>query len=180
MSNASFQVYIDESGCEGFRYDRGSPEWFVLSAVITCTSNDLETVKLIDAVRETIGIKQGHALHFRKLKHERRIPYVNAIANSKIRAISILVHKPSLEEKEKFQSKNILYFYATRFLIERISWFCREMHSTNQPGDGSPDLVFSKRKNMSYEELKEYLNRLEMQSQYKDIQIDWNYIKRIR
>ena len=33
--SASFVVYVDESGDEGFSFGQGSSDWFVLSAVIT-------------------------------------------------------------------------------------------------------------------------------------------------
>ena len=33
--SASFVVYVDESGGEGFSFGQGSSDWFVLSAVIT-------------------------------------------------------------------------------------------------------------------------------------------------
>lgn len=48
----TFIAYVDESGDEGFSFGRGSSDWFVLAAVITKQNNDLETVKLVDRVRE--------------------------------------------------------------------------------------------------------------------------------
>jgi len=53
---ASFRVYIDESGDEGFKFRhaddvQGSSHWFVLAAFITRKKTDLETVKTIDKVR---------------------------------------------------------------------------------------------------------------------------------
>ncbi len=43
----TFVVYIDESGDEGFLFEKGSSEWFIISAAITRKVSDLETVKLI-------------------------------------------------------------------------------------------------------------------------------------
>jgi hypothetical protein len=42
---ASFVAYIDESGDEGFKFAKGSSEWFVLSAAITRKRFDVATVK---------------------------------------------------------------------------------------------------------------------------------------
>jgi hypothetical protein len=173
----SFFAYIDESGDEGFRFDSGSPEWFVLSAAITRYENDLETVKVLDKVREQIRLKPKTPLHFRNLKHARRITYVTALSQGRLRAISILVHKPSLTAKETFQKRNVLYFYAVRYLLERVSWFCRE-HHRKDCGDGSAILVFSKRKNMSYDEMKNYIDILKEKSEHQDIQIDWRAFRR--
>ncbi len=77
---ASWVVYIDESGDEGFLFDKGSSEWFVLSAVVTQKATDLETVKLVDRVRAQILKRTDHnPLHFRKLKHEHRIPFLHEL-----------------------------------------------------------------------------------------------------
>jgi len=40
--SASFVVYVDESGDDGFSFGQGSPELFVLSAVVTRKTKDLD------------------------------------------------------------------------------------------------------------------------------------------
>lgn len=52
---ATFVVYIDESGDEGFAFDRGSSAWFVLLAVIVKKTEELATVKLVDTVAGISG-----------------------------------------------------------------------------------------------------------------------------
>src|SRR3546814_44410 len=112
---ASFRVYVDESGDEGFVFrpdGSGSSRWLVLSAVVTRAATDLETVKLVDGVRTVLGRPARSTLHFRELKHEQKIPYVRAIAAAPLRTVSVLVHKPSLNEPETFQAEKFrLYFY---------------------------------------------------------------------
>lgn len=172
---ASFVVYIDESGDEGFLFERGSSEWFILSAAITRKENDLETVKLVDTVRAILGRSDQDPLHFRKLKHEHRIPYLHKIAEADLKAICVFVHKKSIDNTEEFQKKNRLYFYAARFLLERVSWYCDE-HQNLAEGDGSAEIIFSNRGGMEYEAFREYLDRLKAQP--FDIQINWDIIKR--
>jgi hypothetical protein len=41
---ATFVVYIDESGDEGFAFSEGSSEWFILSGVVTRKAKDLATL----------------------------------------------------------------------------------------------------------------------------------------
>jgi len=113
----TFVVYIDESGDEGFSFGRGSSEWLVLSAAVTRKAKDLETVKLADHVRALPGKPEKKPLHFRDLKHEQRLPYVDAIAKADLRTLSVLVHKPSLKEPEKFGERYRLYFYSVRYLL---------------------------------------------------------------
>lgn len=78
--SATFIAYVDESGDEGFRFDGGSSRWFVLSAAVFRSAQELNEVKLIDEVRARInqGRKPGQEipakrpLHFRDLRHEQR------------------------------------------------------------------------------------------------------------
>lgn len=56
----TFVVFVDESGDEGFRFDRGSPEWFVLSAVAARTIEELPIVKLVDQVRSLLLLLWFH------------------------------------------------------------------------------------------------------------------------
>lgn len=176
--SASFVAYIDESGDEGFKFAQGSSEWFVLSAVITRKKYDLATVKLVDDVRTLLNYQPKKVLHFRNMKHEHRVPYVERIAQAPLRAISILVHKPSLLEPEVFQERHRMYRYIVRYLLERVSWFCRDHHDSKRfGGDGSVEIVFSNRAGMSYDMIRDYLQRLEADSDRFGCSIHWPAIK---
>jgi hypothetical protein len=170
----TFVAYIDESGDEGFSFAKGSPEWFILSAVVTRKASDLATVKLVDKVRTILGKPPKKPLHFRDLKHEQRLPLVAEIAKADLRVAALLVHKPSLHSPETFRKRYLLYFYACRYLFERVSWYCRDHRGDG--GDGSVCIVFSNRSGMAYEELGEYLERLRTMG--GDIQIDWSVVRR--
>lgn len=176
-SKASFVIYVDESGDEGFSFDRGSSEWFVLSAVVTRKDTDLATVKLVDTVRAKLGKPPKKPLHFRDLRHEHRVPFIAEIARARLRTISVLVHKPSLGEPEKFDQRYRLYFYSIRHLLERASWLCRDHTQTGDSGDGSADVVLSNRSGMSYKEMRDYLELLRSTSEARGVTIHWNAIK---
>src|SRR5947209_11584199 len=117
--SASFVVYIDESGDEGLQFGGGASEWFVLAATVTRKSTDLETVKLVDAVRAQLGRAPHKPLHFRDLRHEHRVPFIDRIASAPLRAVTVLVHKPSILAPEVFRKAHLLYFYSVRQLLER-------------------------------------------------------------
>ncbi len=173
---SSFIAYIDESGDEGFSFP-GSSEWFVLSAVVLRRENELEAVKVLDGVKALLKKEPRRPLHFRKLEHHQRVAYVTAIATqrARMRTISILVHKPSIADVETFTQKYLLYRYATRLLLERVSWLCRDHRREGDEGDGTVDVVFSNRRNMSYEDIRTYLDVLRARG---DTGIDWNVIRR--
>lgn len=172
----SFNVYIDEAGDEGFDFTKRTPEWFIISAVITRQENDLQVVsKIVKGTRTQFGYSATQEIHFRKLSHERKIAYLNNMSQGRIRIITVAIHKPSLREQELFRQQNKLYFYACRFLLERVSWFCRDNFTPSKnKGDGTMQLIFSKRKNMSYKQLKEYFEHLYETQGFIDVRIHWN------
>jgi len=172
----SFVVYVDEAGDEGFAFSRGSSEWFVLSAVVTRRQSDLETVKLVDRVRSRLNKPPRANLHFRDMRHQQRLVLVEEISKARLRAVSVLVHKPSIQEPENFTERFRLYFYSARLLLERTSWLCRDRRRADD-GDGSAKILFSNRSSMSYEELREYLRHLERLSSAQDIRIDWTVVR---
>lgn len=181
MKDISYRVYIDESGDEGFVFHSdgsGSSRWLVLSAVVVRKKNDLSLVRLLENVRVLLGKAPKKELHFRDLKHEQRVPYVKQIAAAQAKTISVLIHKPTLRDPEKFQSeKFLLYRYASRYLLERVSWLCRDKHNPGE-GSGRADVIFSNRSIMSYQDLKDYLHmlRIKANSDPMDVRIDWNVV----
>ncbi|MEX0746204.1 MAG: DUF3800 domain-containing protein [Phycisphaeraceae bacterium] len=172
-----FHVYIDESGDEGFKFDepsKGSSRWFVLSAIVTRKEHDLPAVKLVDQVRQRLNKPPRAVLHFRKMKHEHRLPYVDEISKARLRAVSVLIHKPSIREPEKFTSEpHLLYRYATRYLLERVSWLCRDHRRDPRH---VAKVLFSNRSCMSYDEIRDYMQRLRDRTNEFGVRIDWSAI----
>ena len=180
---ASFQAYIDESGDEGFKFrsssnEEASSDWFIISAFVTRKRTDIETVKVIDKVRQEFQLHPRKHIHWKNLKHPQKVRYAQIIATLQARIVTVCVHKPSLLEPEKFQDRYRLYFYAVRYLIERISWLARDRHNSDKwGGDGTVQLIFSNRQGMSYNEMRDYLRLLEEQKHAgRDIRIEFDRI----
>ena len=163
--NSSFVVYVDESGDEGFVFNgdgSGSSRWFVLSAAVIRRASDLQMVSCLKEVRDVLGKPPKTPLHFVDLRHEQRIPYIRRVGELPIRTVNVLVYKPRISEPEKFQNtKYLLYRYATRMLLERVSWLCRDQRRAGEgEGDGFAEIIFSNRSNMSYDDIRDYLRLL--------------------
>lgn len=176
----SFVAYIDEAGDEGFCFREdgsGSSRWFILSAVIIRKRYDVNTV--VPAVRELKALFNKDSkkpLHFRNLKHEQRIPLARKIGGMPLRTVSILVHKPCIQDTSRFtQDPYSLYRYCSRLLLERISWLCRDQKEEGD-GNGKVELIYSNRTKMSYQELKDYLNLLQYGMPLSDVRIDWKVV----
>lgn len=187
MLKSSFVVYIDESGDEGFVFKgdgSGSTRWLVLSAAVIRKLNDLQMVSCLKEVRELLNKAPKTPLHFVDLKHEQRVRYIRRVGRLPIRTVNVMIYKPLIREPEKFQNtKYLLYRYATRMLLERISWLCRDTRREGE-GDGFAEIIFSNRSNMSYEEIRDYLRLLRRhhEADPQKIQIDPSVIdpERIR
>jgi hypothetical protein len=175
--SATFSAYIDESGDEGFAFGRGSSEWFALAAIIVKKQIEPELLRLVGEIRQALGRPEKKPLHFRDLRHEHRLPLIHRISQTDMRIVALLVNKPSLKEPEKFQERYRLYFYAVRYVLERVSWYCRDHKSPHDCGDGSTDIIFSNRSGMSYDELRRYIGYLENNTGLFDVRIEWSVVK---
>ena len=179
---SSFIAYVDESGDEGFVFNAdgsGSSRWFVLSAAVIRQTDDLQMVSCLKEVRTILKKEPKTPLHFVDLKHEQRVPYIRRVGELPIRTVSVLVYKALIAEPEKFQNtKYLLYRYATRLLLERVSWLVRDQRRTGE-GDGFTEVIFSNRSNMSYEDIRDYLRLLLKQSEANpsQVQIDRSVIE---
>ena len=157
-SSVGFTVYIDESGDEGFKFGPNqSSRWFVLSAVIVPTAND-PCVALAAGIRERLNKPRLYTLHFKDLRHEHRIVVCDGIRTcANLVTTSILIYKPRLTNVATFKQKDCLYFYFTRYLLERVSWWCRD---NAVDGDATADVIFEHRASITYQNLRDYLGRL--------------------
>jgi hypothetical protein len=175
--NHTFEVCIDESGDDGMNCESG--EWLILSALVSLHHRYPHDIQLVKDIKTELKWKLKKPLHFRDLKTDGKRLVIQRIAenNSRFRAISVLVHKPMLNSGDYtwHQAKHRLYFYSVRYLLERLSWLCRDSQSCRNRsiGDGTARIIFSAREDISYEDLAAYFERL----QALDTQIAWNIIK---
>lgn len=126
--------------------------------------------------RRILGKPEKSPLHFCELKHPERVVWSKACSGLPIRSVSVIIHKKSLDDQENYtQNKYLLYRYASRLLMERVSWLC-EAYYNPKSGDGIADITFSNRRRMSYEEIRDYWAKLKGSSPEKDIRINWRHI----
>jgi hypothetical protein len=179
---SSFIAYIDESGDDGLSgtyrvagHQGGSSNWLTISASMWRYSRDLEAVQWRNEIRKQLPAQaQKKTLHCLNLTHQQRVMACNVLQTKAIRSVCVMANKPVIPPNI-YTQKNQLYFYMSRYLIERISWFCRDMRPQVPEGDGRVKIVFSRRGGLSYDGFKSYLNRLKDGDQ-DGINIHWNVI----
>jgi hypothetical protein len=176
----SYLAFIDESGDDGLDKFRepgshgGASSWLVISACLIRRVHSLDAVAWRDEIMKRIPEKKSRDLHFAELNHGQRVVAAATLANKPLRALSVLAAKRPIPAGI-YTDKNQLYFYMTRYLIERLSWLCRDLRPRVPEGDGRVAITFSRRGGMSYENFRDYLRKLKA-SETEDVQIHWPVI----
>ncbi len=178
----SYIAYIDESGDDGlpghFRQPggKGGPShWLTIGATVWRLSRDLDMVRCAKAIIEKLPQPKRHKpLHFAELDHAQRVMATGELASQMFRVTGVFAYKPVIPAGI-YVEKNQLYHYMTRYLIERLSWFCRDFRRYVPEGDGRVKIVFSRRGGMSYEDFQSYLTVLK-NTHDPDIRIHWPVI----
>lgn len=129
----SFLAYIDESGDDGlpghFRHpggEGGPSHWFVIGATVWRASRDLDMVARARAIIARLPERKRHKpLHFTELDHAQRTMALAEMAGRPFRISGIFAYKPIIPDGI-YVGKNQLYHYMARYLVERVSWLCRD------------------------------------------------------
>jgi len=170
----AFNCYIDETGDDGI--GTGGTRWFMLGAVIVPEENDYQTSNIIPEIKKVLNKKPEYVLRWSKIRHhDKRVRICTELMKEKWEFSCVLADKthPNIQNADGLHQKWYLYFYSTRLLAERLSWYARDH------GGQKAKLIFEKR-NMSYDELIGYFGRLfngECETQIKWNHIDWEGIK---
>lgn len=127
-----------------------------------------------DIIQQLPKQKRHKALHFKELDHAQRVMAITRLASQMIQVSSVMAYKPIIPDGI-YVAKNQLYHYMTRYLIERISWMCRDYRRYVPEGDGRVKIVFSRRGGMDYEDFQDYLRHL-CNSDDPEIRIHWPVI----
>lgn len=178
----SFLAYIDESGDDGlpghFREpggDGGPSHWFAIGATVWRASRDLDMVARAKEIVERLPKRKRHKpLHFTELDHNQRVMALTHLSGRPFRVSCVFSYKPVIPSGI-YTLKNQLYHYMTRYLVERISWLCRDYRPQVPEGDGRVKLIFSRRGGMSYPDFQNYLHLLQ-NADDPEIQIHWPVI----
>jgi len=177
----TYLAFIDESGDDGLTgsyrqvgRSGGSSRWLVISALLYRKTHSLDVVKWRDEILEIMPDKKSRDLHFAKMNHGQKLAAVQSLSKKPVRTVSIICSKQDCPAGV-YHEKNQLYFYITRYLIERLSWLCRDYRPQAPEGNGQVAITFSRRGGMQYGSFRDYLRRLK-QMEGSDVRIHWPVI----
>lgn len=177
----TYLAFIDESGDDGLSGQfrevggrGGASRWLVISACVFRATHSLDAVSWRNEIASMMPERRSRDIHFAPLNHGQKLAAVQVLARKPIRAVSIICSKESISAAT-YSEKNQLYFYMTRYLIERISWICRDHRPSAPEGDGRIAITFSRRGGMQYDAFRQYLSKLKARPQ-GDVRIHWPVI----
>jgi len=162
-------LYVDESGEEGF--SPTSCEWLILGGALQPSTARETIIEAYEKFKAEHCQPNWH-FHFQTCSHDQRLGFISAMRNTGLRAFAIAIHKPSILRRENFTKKYFLYFYGLRFLLERVTTYCRD--HCQEP----LRVHLSSRKGLTAENLNAYLDRVLTSPFVKQDKMQWEYLSR--
>lgn len=178
----SYIAYIDESGDDGLPghyrtpgVQGGASNFFSIGCVLWRLSRDLDAVGWAKEISAKMPPqKRNKTLHFKDMDHPQKVMAINGICARPMRLIAVISYKPHIP-MGTYTCKNQFYHYMSRYLIERISWLCRDLRKSVPEGDGRVKIIFARRGGMNTDDFKNYMHLLKA-SHDPDIKIHWPVI----
>lgn len=176
MTEPLYIAFIDESGCDGDKFDKGSSEFLILSAVVGIGVMQSEIDMRCDIIRNMAQKSDDWQIpKFEKANPAIRWAACQHFAELPFYATHVIIHKPSIREVKLRTDRNRLYRYASKLLVERISWICDSLHSPGAPGELC-EIVFSQDLSRCYDSFKSYIAILSTARHRIATSIKWKHI----
>ena len=167
-------VFIDDSGDTGFKFDKGSTTFFVISAIIFDDMLEAEKAAVaIKTLRRKLKFPDETEFKFNKSKKEVRIKFLETVTSFKFKIRSIVFDKRLIRSNELKENKNSFYSYAIKSLLKNSN---NSILNASIKLDGSGDRMFKRsftsylRKNLNCKE-KKILDNFKFVDSKKDVLI---------
>ena len=153
-------VLIDESGCPGFKLDKGSTPFFVVAMVIFNDFNVAEqTSATIGELRENLRVKPE--FKFNKSSNDVRDSFFDAIINYDFSLRALVAEKKAIYSKYLRENKESFYNFFIRSLM---SYDEKHLNAAKVKIDGSGGKVFQN-------SLTSYLRKQLPESKVKNVKL---------
>jgi len=146
-------VFIDDSGDAGFKLNKGSTEFFVISAIIFDDNLEAEkTAVAIKELRRNLKFSDKVEFKFNKSRKAVRESFLQAVNKFDFRIRSLVVDKKIIRSDELKNNKDSFYSYMIKTLLKYNN---ATILDASIKIDGSGDRVF-RRSFIAY--LRKHLN----------------------
>ncbi len=104
-NNKKVNIYIDESGDTGVKFDKGSSRFFVVSLLIINNENLFKTENVINKIKDILNIKQKE-LKFSQISFNKKFSFYHKIKGVNFSGHVFIYNK-------KTQGRIFFYNYPT-------------------------------------------------------------------
>jgi hypothetical protein len=168
----AFNCYIDETGDEGI--ETGGSRWFILGALIVSDAIDFQTSAMVNRIKTEFKHDNKWVLHWSKIKKHNQKRYIcQELLTEEWNFACIATDKthPFVTSAKGLKQKYALYFYSTRLLLERLSWYARDK------GNQKAIPIFEYRSSVSYDEMRKYFKLLRNWEPPTEVKISWDNLE---
>lgn len=135
-------VFIDDSGDPGFKLDKGSTRFFVISLIIF--DDELEAEKTAVAIKElrrSLKFPDDMEFKFNKSSKNVRKKFLRTINPFCFKIRSLIIDKSLIRSDELKRNKNSFYSYAIKTVLKHSN---NSILNAKVKIDGSGDRIFRK------------------------------------
>lgn len=108
-------VYLDESGDTGFKFDKGSSRYFIVTILLT--PDPLPLDGSIDELRESLGFPARYEFKFYRSRENTRLQFLRLLTRHDVLIRTLVVDKLRFSRPE-MQERNAFYGFLVRSLLE--------------------------------------------------------------
>lgn len=168
MSSDYIEAYVDETGDRGF--GPNSSPYFCFAACAFKHSQADAVIQTMRSLNHALGRSPGLPIHAVKhlKKHDQLMEAVEHLAGLQeiLRVFYVVLPKASTPPTAHLRSSpDYVYNFLARILLERLSWFAREVELPAHPR-------FASVRRMPRSRLDQYISRLQLD----DKKIDWQWL----
>lgn len=134
-------VFVDDSGDPGFKLDKGSTKFFVISLIIF--DDELEAEKTAIAIKElrrSLKFPDDMEFKFNKSSKDVREKFLRTISSFCFKIRSLIIDKGLIRSNELKRNKNSFYSYAIKTVLKHSN----SILNAKVKIDGSGDRIFRK------------------------------------
>lgn len=172
-------AYIDESGCSGAKYDQGSSEFLIMAAIAFRAAREEEVLSAFDEARSPQMQAAGKKFRkFSKCIDRDRFALTKTMAEKPLRVFQVAIHKPSLEGSYIRDHHGHEYNYLFKMLLERLSWFVRDLYDRRVGPGRNVRIVLSEQRMYPYSEMVGYMYKLENGKARFNCSVEWPFVNK--
>jgi len=108
-------VYLDEAGDTGFKFERGSSRYFVITLLLV--DDPIPMHVAIDQLRQALGFASGNEFKFYQSSHHTRMTFLRMLRRQNFTA-QVLVIDKTLMTRPHMRKQETFYNYLVKMILD--------------------------------------------------------------